>query len=48
VVPKELEQSGAIVVADHGLEVPEEGALEFLEAAGVLLRRNDFLSGEGI
>ncbi len=47
-VPKELEQSGAIVITDHGLEVPEEGALEFLEAAGVLLRRNDFLSGEGI
>ncbi len=48
VVPKELEESGAIVIADHGLEVPEEGALEFLEAAGVLLRRNDFISGEGI
>ena len=48
IVPKELEESGAIIIADHGLEVPEEGALEFLEAAGVLLRRNDFISGEGI
>ena len=47
-VPKELEESGAIVISDSGLEVPEEGALEFLEAAGILMRRNDFISGEGI
>ena len=47
-VPKELEESGAIVISDYGLEVPEEGALEFLEAAGILMRRNDFISGEGI
>jgi sulfate adenylyltransferase large subunit len=47
-VPSQLEDSGAIIIADHGLEVPEEGALEFLEAAGILMRRNDFISGEGI
>ncbi|MCX6610002.1 MAG: hypothetical protein NTW74_04020, partial [Acidobacteria bacterium] len=47
-VPAQLEDSGAIIIADHGLEVPEEGALEFLEAAGILMRRNDFISGEGI
>ena len=47
-VPQSLLDSGAIVIADSGLEVPEEGQLEFLEAAGILLRRNDFISGEGI
>lgn len=47
-VPASLEDSGAIIIADHGLDVPVEGQLEFLEAAGILLRRNDFISGEGI
>jgi len=47
-IPKSLEDSGAIVIADHGQEIPVEGALEFLEAAGILMRRNDFISGEGI
>lgn len=47
-VPKQLEDSGAIIIADHGLEVPTDNALEFLESAGILLRRSDFISGEGI
>ncbi|MBM3763124.1 MAG: sulfate adenylyltransferase [Acidobacteria bacterium] len=47
-IPKQLEDSGAIIIADHGLEVPTDNTLEFLEAAGILLRRNNFISGEGI
>jgi len=47
-VPHSLEESGAIIIAEHGPEVPVEGALQFLEAAGILLRRSDFISGEGI
>ncbi len=47
-VPKSLEEAGAIVIADHGVNVPIEGAIEFLESAGILMRRNDYISGEGI
>ncbi len=47
-VPAALEATGAIVISDEGLLVPEDRALEFLENAGILVRRNDFISGEGI
>ncbi len=47
--PAQLEEAGAIVISDsEGLEVPEENPLAFLEAAGILLRRDDFTGGEGI
>jgi sulfate adenylyltransferase subunit 1 len=47
-VPSQLEESGAIVIGDEGIEVPEENALEFLENAGILMRRSEFVEGEGI
>ncbi|WP_051670263.1 sulfate adenylyltransferase subunit 1 [Bryobacter aggregatus] len=47
-VPQQLLETGAIVIADSGVAVPEENPLEFLEEAGILLRRNDFVEGEGI
>jgi sulfate adenylyltransferase large subunit len=46
--PAALLEAGAIVISDGGLAVPEEGALEFLEEAGILIRREDFVAGEGI
>ena len=47
-VPKQIEESGAIVIADQGIEVPIDDPLEFLENAGILLRRDGFKEGEGI
>ena len=47
-VPKQIEESGAIVIAGYGLEVPVDEPLEFLESAGILFRRDDFIEGEGI
>ncbi|MBZ2185803.1 MAG: sulfate adenylyltransferase [Bryobacter sp.] len=46
--PPGLESTGAIIIAPGGLLVPEHGALEFLENAGILIRRENFKSGEGI
>jgi sulfate adenylyltransferase large subunit len=48
-VPSQMEETGAIVISDvGGLEVPVENPLEFLEASGILLPRDDFSGGEGI
>jgi hypothetical protein len=48
-VPAQMEETGAIVISDSGgLEVPVENPLEFLEASGILLPRDDFSGGEGI
>jgi hypothetical protein len=47
-VPAQLEESGAIVIGDEGILVPEENPLEFLEARGILMKRDDFVEGEGI